>query len=93
MDLGILPHQRVTEDGGSEYLELAVTRPIGLQGLSYVPQTDTTLSSWPTDSTGILDPSPTPTDNGDGSETLIYRRSEAVSANEHAFMRLKVQTN
>lgn len=89
----ILPVQQMTEDGGSQYLELSVTRPIGLQGLSYLPQTDTTLTSWPADSTGIADPSPTPVDNGDGTETLIYRRSEALSANPRAFMRLKVQSN
>lgn len=89
----ILPVQQMTEDGGSLYLELSVTRPVGLQGLSYLPQTDTTLTSWPADSTGIADPTPTPTDNGDGTETLIYRRSEALSANPRAFMRLKVQSN
>ena len=89
----ILPVQQMTEDGGSQYLELVVTRPIGLQGLSFIPQTDTTLTSWPVDSTGIADPSPTPADNGDGTETLIYRRSEDLSANPRAFMRLKIQWN
>lgn len=93
MDLSILPTQQVVDDGGTEYLELVVTRPIGLQGINYVPQTDTTLTSWPTDSTGIADPNPAPTDNGDGTETLIYRRAQALSDAARAFMRLKVESN
>ena len=91
--MDILPTRQVTEDGGSDYLELVVTRPVGLQGLSYIPQTDTTLTTWPADSTGIVNASPTPTDNGDGTETLVYRRAAAVSAHDKAFIRLRVQAS
>ncbi|MGB0409699.1 MAG: hypothetical protein ACPGIC_06850 [Opitutales bacterium] len=89
-DLSILPVQAFTEDSGSTYLELSLTRPDDLQGIIYTPQTTTDLSAWPTDSTGIADPSPTAVDNGDGTETLSYRRAQAVSGADKAFIRVDV---
>ena len=93
MSQDVLPVQQLTEDGPSTYLELVVTRPIGLQNISYVPQTTTDLANWPLDSAGILDDSPTAVDNGDGTETLVYRRAAAVTAQDHAFIRLQVVAN
>jgi len=92
-DRNKLPLHQFTEEGGGNYLELVVTRPIGLQGLSYVPQTATDLATWPVDSTGIVNASPTPTNNNDGTETLVYRRAAAVASNQRAFIRLKVASN
>lgn len=89
-DVSILPALALVEDDGSTYLELAVTRPIGLQDITYTPKTTTDLSSWPSDSSGIVDDSPTPVDNLDGTETLTYRRSGAVASVEAAFMRVDV---
>ena len=89
-DLSILPTHELVEDGGSSYLELTVTRPIGLQGIIYTPQTTSKMTSWPADSTGIVDVSPTPQDNSDGTETLVYRRIKAVSNVNQAFIRVDI---
>lgn len=89
-DISILPTFELVEDGGSSYLELSVTRPIGLQDITYTPKTTTDLSSWPSDSTGIVDDNPTPVDNLDGTETLTYRRSGAVDSVDAAFIRIDV---
>ena len=89
-DLSILPTHELVEDGGSSYLELTVTRPIGLQGIIYTPQTTSNMTSWPADSTGIVDVSPTPQDNSDGTETLVYRRIKAVSNVNQAFIRVDI---
>lgn len=92
-DISILPTHALAEDGGSSYLELTVTRPKDLQGITYTPITTTDLTSWPSGSTGIVDDTPTPTDNGDGTETLIYRRSQAVSGVDQAFIRIEASEN
>ena len=89
-DLSILPTHSLVEDGGSSYLELNVTRPIGLQGISYTPRTTTDLSNWPVGSIDIANPNPTPVNNLDGSETLTYRRSQAVAAADKAFIRVEI---
>lgn len=89
-DLSILPTNELTEDGGSTYLEITLTRPKDLQVITYTPQTTADLSSWPTDSTGIVTDTPTPVDNGDGTETLTFRRSQAVAGADQAFIRIDV---
>lgn len=89
-DTRILPVERMKEEGDQTYLELVVTRPIGLKGIEYRAQTTTDLTDWPTDSTGIVNETPTPVDNGDGTETVVYRRSQSVEASERAFIRLSV---
>jgi len=89
-DPGILPTAALVEEGGNTYLELSVTRPAGLQGLAFTPQTTTDLSDWPVDSSGIADANPTPQNNGDGTETLVYRRSQPLSDEPIAFIRVRV---
>lgn len=89
-DISILPTFELTEDGGSTYLELKVTRPIGIQDIDYTPQTTTDIASWPGNSAGIVDDDPTPVDNLDGTETLTYRRSATVSSVDEAFIRIDV---
>jgi len=89
-DTRILPTQHLVQDGGNTYLELHLRRPVGLQGIRYTPQTTTDLSAWPGDATGITATSPVPQDNGDGSETLVYRRSQAMSGADKAFIRIAV---
>ena len=88
--LGILPSLSLVEDGGSTYLELTLERPIGLQGINYMPKTTTALTSWPNNSNGIANPSPQPSDNGNGTEKLVYRRSQPVSNMDLAFIRVEV---
>lgn len=90
-DMDILPTMKMTEDLGNTYLELMITRPVGLTGISYLPQTHTAMSGWPLDSTGIINANPTPLDNGDGTESVTYRRAQAISDSTKAFMRLQVQ--
>ena len=89
-NLGILPSLSLVEDGGSTYLELTLERPVGLQGISYMPKTTTSLTSWPNDSNGIVNPSPQPIDSGNGMEKLVYRRSQSVSNMDQAFIRVEV---
>ena len=89
-DISILPTHSLLEDSGSTYLEITLTRPKNLQGVTYMPQTTTDLSSWPSDSTGIADNNPTPIDNLDGTETLTYRRSQAAAEAEQAFLRVEI---
>lgn len=89
-DISILPTHSLVEDNGSTYLEITLTRPKNLQGVTYMLQTTTDLSSWPSDSTGIADNDPTPIDNGDGTETLAYRRSQAVAEMNQAYLRVEI---
>ena len=89
-DVSILPSLAFVEHEGSTYLELTVTRPIGLVGITYTAQTTTNLSNWPSDSAGIEDPSPIAQDNADGTETLVYRRSLAQSEVAEAYMRINI---
>ncbi len=90
-DRSILPTMKMTEDGDT-FLEMTVTRPIGLTGVVYVPQTNTGLSLWPTDDAGV-DDSPDISDNLDGTEDVTYRRTQAISGSVHAFMRLRVEAS
>ena len=90
-DSNILPVRAIVEDGGSSYLELSFTRPKGLSEITYTVQTTTELATWPADSSGV-NPNPVIVDNGNGTETLTYRRTQTVDANAHAFIRLRVNT-
>ncbi|MGC6424975.1 MAG: hypothetical protein ACON4O_08335 [Lentimonas sp.] len=89
-DPSVRPTHAAVEDSGNLYLELSITRPIGLQGISYTPQTTDDPDSWPTDSTGIVNDSPIPVNNGDGTETLTYRRAQPITPSANAFIRLKI---
>lgn len=89
-DLNRHPTTALVEDTGSSYLEISLTRPKNLQGISYTAQTTTDLNDWPSDSSGIVNATPSPVDNGDGTETLTYRRSQAISESNSAFMRIQL---
>jgi hypothetical protein len=92
-DPDILPELRLTDAAGDQFLELVLTRPIGRQGICYTAQTTDQLSSWPSDSSGIADPSPPPDDNGDGTETLVYRRAQPVDDGSRGFLRITITEN
>lgn len=89
----IVPDLALVESGGNTYLELHLTRPIGLQGISYIAKTTVDLKAWPNDSSGIAYPTPIPQKNSDGTETLVYRRSQSVADTGQAFMRVEVSEN
>ena len=89
-DINILPSSALVEDGGSTYLEISITRPVGIQGIDYTPQTTSDLNAWPADSTGIVEANRRSSDNDDGTETLTYRRTKPVSASSSAFIRVAI---
>lgn len=89
-DRSILPTQQLVVAGQDTYLELSVTRPINIQGITYTAQTTSDLNNWPSDAQGIDNAAPTPVDNGDGTETLTYRRSQPLTDTGLAFIRMTV---
>ena len=91
-DCTILPTQQFVTDRKDSYLELQVIRPIGIQGIAYTPQTTSDLNNWPSDATGIDTISPTAVDNGNGTETLTFRRSQPLADTGQAFIRVLVNT-
>ena len=88
-DSSVLPQQGMTTENGETYLEITFTRPIDITGVTYTVKTTTDVASWPTDSTGI-DSNPLIIDNGDGTESLTFRRSQPVSDFNKAFIRVSV---
>ena len=84
------PTQHLVEDSGNRFLELVVTRPVGLQGVDYLPETTTDLTLWPGSPSGFVSASPTPVDNGDGTETLVYRVAQPVSSSIDCYIRLVI---
>lgn len=62
-DLQLLTTLRAVQVDGSIYLELVLTRPAGLTDVIYTPQTTNSLATWPSDSSGIVNPNPTAVDN------------------------------
>lgn len=89
-DREILPIAEIIEENGSTYLEISLTRPTGLNDLTYTAQTTSDLINWPNDSSGIEFPNPTPVANGNGTETITYRRAQATIASPKAFIRIVV---
>jgi len=89
-DRSILPIHQLIEENGETYLEIKLTRPKNLQEIEYIPETTTQLSDWPGSSIGIVDSNPFASDNGNGTETLVYRRSQNVSSVEKAFIRITI---
>jgi hypothetical protein len=89
-DSSLLPTQQIVDENGASYLEIYFTRPQGLTGISYAAQTTSDLGNWPSDSSGVN--APTLVTNGDGSETVRYRRSLPLGSAEKAFLRIVVST-
>lgn len=89
-DLSISPRLQTVQVAGETYLELQITRPTGLSGIAYTAQTTTDLNSWPNDSAGVLNANPSPVDNGDGTETVTYRRTAPISNASAAFIRVQI---
>jgi hypothetical protein len=83
-----LPIGQLIQDTGNTYLEISYTRPSFDNGLNYTPQTTSDLTTWPTDSSGVA--LTATVDNGNGTQTLTYRRSLPIDQANQAFMRIEV---
>lgn len=77
------------DEDGAVYLELSYTRPDVDNGRTYIAQTTTDLRNWPVDSTGV-DPIPSILDNGDGTKTWTYRRTQPITSSAPGFMRVQI---
>jgi hypothetical protein len=71
---------------GTNYLVLVVQRPIGRLGIAYVGEVSPDLVTW---SPGVTVGSPA--NNGDGSETVVFRDLVPAAEAPLRFMRLRVQ--
>ncbi len=83
-----LPVQGWTSFGNSTFLSMQVRRPIGRTGVTYGAIVSGDLSSW---GAGVQEG--TPTDNGDGTETVVFRDTVPAASTPPGtsrFIRLKV---
>ncbi len=82
-----LPVGVILSMGETNYLVFIVRRPIGRQGILYQGEVSGDLSSW----TNAVQVGP-PADNGDGTETVVFRDTVPVRQADHRFIRLKITT-
>lgn len=80
------PTAQIQNLNGSNYLVLIVQRPIGRLGVSYIGEVSPDLVNW---SQGVLVGSPA--NNGDGTETVLFRDLIPSTQAPIRFMRLRVQ--
>ena len=91
-DASILPTSQLVQDGNETYLEVTLTRPQGLQNITYTPQITTDLSNWINLDESSAAPEFTvsdPIDNGEGTESINYRFK--LAAAEKLFVRFLIQ--
>jgi hypothetical protein len=81
-----LPTTAIQNIGGINYLTLAFRRKTSASDLLYTPQSGPTLGTW----TGTPVQVGTPTDNGDGTQTVEFRDSTPLNSATARFMRLQV---
>lgn len=81
-----MPTQSVQEIGGEQYLTLTITRPVGLTDLDYEVSESEDLATWTSTAVAVGSPS----DNGDGTETVTYRSSKSVSSTSRIFLEVRV---
>ena len=90
-DVNILPTSQLVKDGNETYLEVTLTRPKGLQNITYIPQITTDFSKWTNPNepdVAIEFTISDPIDNGEGTESLNYRFK--VTALEKLFVRFLI---
>jgi hypothetical protein len=80
-----LPRGEILNVTGTNYLVLRVKRPTGRLFIQYEAQVSGDLSNW---STAVQVGSPT--NNGDGTETLIYRDILPFSQSQQRYIRLRL---
>jgi autotransporter-associated beta strand protein len=79
-----LPIESTINVGGLNYLSLDVRRPIGLTGITYGATVTSDFLTW-----GNAVQQGTPTSNGDGSETVIFRDTVPIGPGQR-FIRLQI---
>ena len=84
----ILPVEQITEISGNRYLEITFNRPQNISGITYSARTTPDLDSWPNNSNGVNPPIVSA--NGDGTESVTFRRTLALEDADEAYMRVDV---
>src|SRR5262249_34392597 len=80
-----LPIGQIRSIFGTNYLSLLAKRPIGRIGINYASEVSNDLLTW---TPGVQDG--VPFNNGDGTETVIFRDPLPLSESSRRFIRLKV---
>ena len=75
------------DSGNGPYLTLQYRRNLGASGVQYHVDTTAQLGAWTLD--GSV-PVGAPVNNGDGTETVTRRDTEASNASERRFIRFRV---
>jgi len=75
-----------TEIGLSHYLSLSFTRRVDLGLVTLTPQASSNLTSWDSEPAPVLHSN---TDNGDGTQTVIYRDTVPVESAARRFLRIR----
>ena len=84
----LLPVEQITEISGNRYLEITFNRPQNISGITYSARTTPDLDSWPNNSNGVNPPIVSA--NGDGTESVTFRRTLALEDADEAYMRVDV---
>ena len=84
----LLPVEQITEISGNRYLEITFNRPQNISGITYSARTTPDLNSWPNNSNGVNPPIVSA--NGDGTESVTFRRTLALEDADEAYMRVDV---
>ena len=84
----LLPVEQITEISGNRYLEINFNRPQNISGITYSARTTTDLNNWPNNSNGVNPPIVSA--NGDGTESVTFRRTLALEDADEAYMRVDV---
>ena len=87
-DHNLLPVEQITEISGNRYLEITFNRPQNISGITYSARTTSDLENWPNNSNGVNPPIVSA--NGDGTESVTYRRTLALEDADKAYMRVNV---
>ncbi len=79
----------VVEENGQSYHAYRFRRRVPDLGITYQPQIATNLANWSSSAADLV-PFGTPSSNGDGTETVIYRSTTPNSTADREFFRLRV---
>jgi len=86
-DVSILPSTGKINESGSDYLTLTFERLTSASsGITYTPQASADLAIWD----GVPVQVGTAVNNGDGTETVVYRDNLPVNGNPKRFLRVRV---
>ncbi|MBC8012311.1 MAG: hypothetical protein H7067_19690, partial [Burkholderiales bacterium] len=84
---GNLPTISTVADGGQNYLAITFVRLTNpASGITYTPQSSGDLADW----TGVPVQVGTAVDNGDGTETVVFRDNLPITGNAKRFLRVRV---